>query len=236
MAEGEPPYMEFPPLRALFLITTKGIPPLKEPHKWSPEFTDFYNKCLDKEVDRRPSADELLKVWAWWQRKLIEISILLWRRPAQWKTWLWWWKNQRTFETKCCTLISKNLQTTLHHCSLNASDNCLSRKVICKREISDERTNTWVHFPNFQPTQWSVLPPSPSYKEVGKCVGGSWNSPGRIRIWDQLKRGPRASYSLWIWFFHQNSRSIFCGENNSSFCIMMRTSQCLDRAIQLFLE
>eukprot|EP01119_Soliformovum_irregulare_P008600 TRINITY_DN21704_c0_g1_i1.p1 TRINITY_DN21704_c0_g1~~TRINITY_DN21704_c0_g1_i1.p1 ORF type:complete len:488 (+),score=109.34 TRINITY_DN21704_c0_g1_i1:28-1491(+) len=61
MAEGEPPYMEFPPLRALFLITTKGIPPLKEPHKWSPEFTDFYNKCLDKEVDRRPTSDELLK-------------------------------------------------------------------------------------------------------------------------------------------------------------------------------
>ncbi len=29
MAEGEPPYMEFPPLRALFLITTKGIPELK---------------------------------------------------------------------------------------------------------------------------------------------------------------------------------------------------------------
>jgi serine/threonine protein kinase len=29
MAEGEPPYMEFPPLRALFLITTKGIPDLK---------------------------------------------------------------------------------------------------------------------------------------------------------------------------------------------------------------
>jgi len=61
MAEGEPPYMEFPPLRALFLITTKGIPPLKEPQKWTPEFTDFYNKCLDKDVDKRPGADELLK-------------------------------------------------------------------------------------------------------------------------------------------------------------------------------
>jgi len=61
MAEGEPPYMEFPPLRALFLITTKGIPPLKEPQKWSADFNDFFNKCLDKDVDRRPTADQLLK-------------------------------------------------------------------------------------------------------------------------------------------------------------------------------
>jgi len=61
MAEGEPPYMEFPPLRALFLITTKGIPPLKAPHKWSPEFNDFFSKCLEKEVDKRPEANELLK-------------------------------------------------------------------------------------------------------------------------------------------------------------------------------
>jgi len=61
MAEGEPPYMEFPPLRALFLITTKGIPPLKEPHKWSAEFNDFFSKCLDKDVERRPEAAALLK-------------------------------------------------------------------------------------------------------------------------------------------------------------------------------
>jgi len=61
MAEGEPPYMEFPPLRALFLITTKGIPPLKEPHKWSAEFNDFFSKCLDKDVERRPEAAVLLK-------------------------------------------------------------------------------------------------------------------------------------------------------------------------------
>jgi len=59
--EGEPPYMEFPPLRALFLITTKGIPPLKEPHKWSPEFNDFFSRCLDKDVEKRPDANTLLK-------------------------------------------------------------------------------------------------------------------------------------------------------------------------------
>ena len=61
MAEGEPPYMEFPPLRALFLITTKGIPDLKEPHKWSNEMQDFVAKCLDKESETRPTSEELLK-------------------------------------------------------------------------------------------------------------------------------------------------------------------------------
>lgn len=63
MCEGEPPYMEFPPLRALFLITTKGIPPLKEPHKWSPDMLDFFSKCLEKDVDKRPDANALLKVF-----------------------------------------------------------------------------------------------------------------------------------------------------------------------------
>jgi protein-serine/threonine kinase len=85
MAEGEPPYMEFPPLRvcylalvvfglqsihhfvpfqALFLITTKGIPDLKEPHKWSAEFRSFVAMCLNKEVEDRPDAMALLKVSA----------------------------------------------------------------------------------------------------------------------------------------------------------------------------
>jgi len=60
MIEGEPPYMEFPPLRALFLITTKGIPPLDAEHKYSPQLVTFYNRCLEKEVERRPTAEELL--------------------------------------------------------------------------------------------------------------------------------------------------------------------------------
>jgi len=61
MAEGEPPYMEYPPLRALFLITTKGIPPLKEQSKWSRDLHDFMNRCLDTNVQTRPDANELLK-------------------------------------------------------------------------------------------------------------------------------------------------------------------------------
>lgn len=61
MCEGEPPYMEFPPLRALFLITTKGIPGLKDPSKWSPDLVDFIAKCLNKESDLRPDAASLLK-------------------------------------------------------------------------------------------------------------------------------------------------------------------------------
>jgi len=62
MCEGEPPYLEHPPLRALFLITTKGIPPLKNETKWSFELRDFMAKCLEKDADKRPSADEMLKV------------------------------------------------------------------------------------------------------------------------------------------------------------------------------
>ena len=49
MAQGEPPYMEFAPLRALFLITTKGIPPLRNADQWSAEFQDFLAALLEKD-------------------------------------------------------------------------------------------------------------------------------------------------------------------------------------------
>jgi hypothetical protein len=58
-AEGEPPYMDFPPLRALFLITTKGIPPLKDAG-WSELMVSFLSKCLEKEPADRPSAKDML--------------------------------------------------------------------------------------------------------------------------------------------------------------------------------
>ena len=61
MAEGEPPYMEYPPLRALFLITTKGIPPLRQVEKWSPVFKDFLAQCLEKDADARLGATGILQ-------------------------------------------------------------------------------------------------------------------------------------------------------------------------------
>mgnify|MGYP005875424105 CR=1 FL=1 len=61
MLEGEPPYMKFPPLRALFLITTKGIPPLQNPDKWSDSLHYFLDRSLEREVGDRADAFELLE-------------------------------------------------------------------------------------------------------------------------------------------------------------------------------
>jgi len=61
MAEGEPPYMDYPPLRALFMISTKGIPPLKQEDKWSISMVDFLNKCITHEHEARPGSEELLQ-------------------------------------------------------------------------------------------------------------------------------------------------------------------------------
>jgi hypothetical protein len=60
MAEGEPPYMDLPPLAALRLIVVDGIPPLYDT-KWSPEFRDFVSCCLKIKVDERNSASQLLR-------------------------------------------------------------------------------------------------------------------------------------------------------------------------------
>lgn len=61
MAEGEPPYMDYPPLRALFLIATQGLPDLKQPEIWSPEFKSFVKICLQRNAEARPTATDLLK-------------------------------------------------------------------------------------------------------------------------------------------------------------------------------
>lgn len=60
MCEGEPPYLDEPPIRALLLISTKGVPGLKEPGKWSETLLDFLAKCLTKDPNARPTTDALL--------------------------------------------------------------------------------------------------------------------------------------------------------------------------------
>jgi len=61
MAEGEPPLLDEPPLRALYLITTRGSPTLKHPERWSAEFKDFMAKCLDMNPTQRYSAQLALR-------------------------------------------------------------------------------------------------------------------------------------------------------------------------------
>lgn len=60
MADGEPPLLDLPPLRALFIIATQPPPTLREPEKWSNTFKDFLACALAKNPQKRASADDLL--------------------------------------------------------------------------------------------------------------------------------------------------------------------------------
>ncbi|CAM9350121.1 unnamed protein product [Ectocarpus sp. 12 AP-2014] len=61
MAEGEPPLLHEPPLRALLLISINPSPRLKDPNKWSQGFVHFLASSLDVEVEKRYTADQLLQ-------------------------------------------------------------------------------------------------------------------------------------------------------------------------------
>ncbi|XP_034024521.1 serine/threonine-protein kinase PAK 1 [Thalassophryne amazonica] len=61
MVEGEPPYLNENPLRALYLIATNGTPELQNPEKLSTIFRDFLNQCLEMDVEKRGSAKDLLQ-------------------------------------------------------------------------------------------------------------------------------------------------------------------------------
>ncbi|KAG0165523.1 signal transducing kinase of the PAK [Apophysomyces sp. BC1034] len=61
MVEGEPPYLNENPLRALYLIATNGTPQLQNPESLSTVFRDFLSQCLQVNPERRPSAAEMLK-------------------------------------------------------------------------------------------------------------------------------------------------------------------------------
>ncbi|CDH52331.1 serine threonine kinase [Lichtheimia corymbifera JMRC:FSU:9682] len=61
MMQGDPPYVEYPPLRAVFLIASSGLPSLVKPDHWSNELKDFVQLCTMTEPEDRPDAAGLLK-------------------------------------------------------------------------------------------------------------------------------------------------------------------------------
>jgi len=60
MAEGEPPYLDLPPLTALRLIVIDGIPPMSGQH-WSDNFRHFITSMLRVKTSKRATTTELLE-------------------------------------------------------------------------------------------------------------------------------------------------------------------------------
>lgn len=62
MANGEAPYSDLPPLKALYTIASSGSPGLKEEGQWSDAFLDFLKCCTARDPALRSTAKSLQKV------------------------------------------------------------------------------------------------------------------------------------------------------------------------------
>lgn len=62
MIDGEPPYMQLNPVKALHMIATKGTPDLQNPQKVSKDLMHFLYRCLVVQPDQRAEISELLAV------------------------------------------------------------------------------------------------------------------------------------------------------------------------------
>jgi serine/threonine protein kinase len=62
MIEGEPPYLNQNPLKALYLIATNGTPTIANPENLSAIFSDYLKATLEVDAEKRPNASQLLQV------------------------------------------------------------------------------------------------------------------------------------------------------------------------------
>jgi len=60
MVDGEPPYMNETPIKAIYMIQTLGKPEFKSIAKMSSNLKDFLDRTLESKADDRASAEELL--------------------------------------------------------------------------------------------------------------------------------------------------------------------------------
>uniref|UniRef100_A0A6B2LAQ3 non-specific serine/threonine protein kinase n=1 Tax=Arcella intermedia TaxID=1963864 RepID=A0A6B2LAQ3_9EUKA len=61
MAEKDPPFFNLGSVEVVLQVTNNPPPSLKQPNKWTPNFKDFLNCCLQKEPAKRLGAAALLK-------------------------------------------------------------------------------------------------------------------------------------------------------------------------------
>ncbi|KAJ1025869.1 hypothetical protein NDA16_002495 [Ustilago loliicola] len=59
MVEGDPPRVDFPPLRAITLTATLGLPALKDASSLSHELKSFLHWATEMDAEKRPSAETL---------------------------------------------------------------------------------------------------------------------------------------------------------------------------------
>jgi p21-activated kinase 1 len=61
MIEGEPPYLNQNPIKALYLIATNGTPTIQNPEALSSIFKDYLKQALEVDAEKRPDAQTLLR-------------------------------------------------------------------------------------------------------------------------------------------------------------------------------
>lgn len=59
LIDGSPPYIDMPSLKALFLISKKGVPGPSKTSNCSADLLDFISQCTKKNPAKRPTALEL---------------------------------------------------------------------------------------------------------------------------------------------------------------------------------